>query len=94
MADLSPKAISFRCFGRVQGVWYRAFTQSRARQLSLSGWVRNEVGGSVQGHAEGSEEALNAFIRHLHDGPPAARVDDVTVSWVDPKHMSQFSIRR
>ena len=27
--------------GRVQGVWYRAWTENEATERGLSGWVRN-----------------------------------------------------
>ena len=94
MPDDTGKAVSFRSHGHVQGVWYRAFTQTQARHLDLVGWVRNESDGTVFGHAEGSEEALKEFISQLRVGPPSSHVEQVTVLWVDPMNMSHFTIRR
>ena len=94
MSDTPKAAISFRSHGRVQGVWYRAFTQTQARRLNLSGWVRNESDGTVFGHAEGSDDALAEFISQLRVGPPASHVDQVTVLSLEPEHMSHFTIRR
>ena len=67
--------------GRVQGVGFRAFTRRHARRLGLNGHVRNEPDGSVAVVAEGQGRALGELVRALHDGPPAARVDDVVMTW-------------
>lgn len=66
--------------GRVQGVSYRAWTQRTARARGLSGWVRNEADGSVRALIVGEEEAVALMRRELWKGPPAARVDTVSVS--------------
>jgi len=65
--------------GRVQGVGFRHFTRKAARELGLSGFVRNLPDGSVEAVAAGSGEALDAFERHLRQGPPVSRVDAVRV---------------
>lgn len=66
-----------RISGKVQGVYYRASTQARARALGLVGWVRNLRDGRVELVAQGDDEALEALERWCHEGPPRARVDDI-----------------
>jgi len=73
-----------RVTGRVQGVWYRGSTRSRAAELGLAGWVRNEVDGSVALEAEGPEERVNELIEWCKKGPPAARVSAVDVQHIAP----------
>ena len=68
-----------RITGRVQGVAFRASTVTVAQALGLAGWVANCADGSVEAVAEGDEVGVAAFIRWCHQGPPAARVDDVAV---------------
>jgi acylphosphatase len=63
--------------GRVQGVGFRWFVDHEARQLGLSGWVRNNFDGTVEVLAVGSDEQLQALRRKLERGPRAARVDEV-----------------
>jgi acylphosphatase len=63
--------------GRVQGVGFRWFVDHEARQLGIAGWVRNNVDGSVEVLAMGSQEQLATLSRRLREGPRAARVDDV-----------------
>ena len=89
------KRVHLLISGRVQGVWYRASTQQQAQQLGLVGWVRNLHDGRVEAVAEGLREALDALVRWAHDGPPAARVDQVAVSWSEPSGAFEgFEVRR
>ena len=64
--------------GRVQGVAFRHYTCRQARQLGLTGWVRNQPDGSVRIVAEGPEPALRALEVWAGHGPDHARVDGVT----------------
>ena len=75
------KRLTATIYGRVQGVSFRYYTQLEARRLGLTGWVRNEWDGSVRVVADGPNDALNSFLRWLHVGPRAARVDNVQISW-------------
>jgi len=67
--------------GRVQGVWFRAWTQRKARELGLTGWVRNLPDGRVEVVAEGPQPQLEAFARWLWQGSPLSRVSDVQLAW-------------
>jgi len=64
------KALRIRVCGRVQGVGFRYWALRAARNLSLSGWVRNEDDGSVSAHCEGPAEDLSAFVALLRQGKP------------------------
>lgn len=66
-----------RIYGRVQGVGFRYFTLTRARQLSLVGWVQNQSDGSVHLVVEGPPATLATFEEMLSDGPPVAEVERV-----------------
>jgi acylphosphatase len=68
--------------GRVQGVGFREYVETRARVLRLTGYVRNLPDRrSVEVVAEGPRERLTQLIEHLHDGPRMSRVDAVDVEW-------------
>lgn len=69
--------------GMVQGVWFRGWTCDAARELGLSGWVRNRRDGAVELAARGSREVLERFLDRLHDGPPLARVGRVDAQWAE-----------
>jgi acylphosphatase len=73
-----------RITGRVQGVYFRGWTQSEAERLKLGGWVRNEYDGSVSALVEGPAEAVEEMLRLMHRGPLDARVEKVTVEEADP----------
>lgn len=68
--------------GRVQGVGFRDYVETRARVLRLAGSVRNLPDGcSVEVIAEGRRESLEQLIEHLREGPRMSRVDAVDVEW-------------
>lgn len=80
--------------GRVQGVSFRWYTQQKAQQLGLTGFARNMPDGSVEVLAEGERPVLEALIAFLHEGSPAAQVDDVQVRWGDGAgDLRDFEIR-
>jgi acylphosphatase len=68
-------------YGRVQGVSFRFYTERRAIDLGLTGWVRNKVDGSVEVVAEGQQRDLEQLLKFLHQGPSGARVQHVEHQW-------------
>ncbi|MBI5075377.1 MAG: acylphosphatase [Nitrospirae bacterium] len=80
-------------FGRVQGVFYRAFAQDQAIKLGLSGWVRNMHDGRVEAVLEGEKEHIERAILACKRGPSGARVTDVAITWEDPRGEQVFEIR-
>ena len=85
--------VHLRIRGRVQGVFFRATACDRARELGLGGWVRNRPDGSVEAVACGERDAVEAFVDWCHQGPPAARVDEVEVTWQAPACDGPFTVR-
>jgi len=80
--------------GRVQGVFYRAFTRSTAARLGLAGWVKNLYDGRVEAVFEGDRDLVEEAILQCRKGPPGAHVTDVDVSWEDFKgDLRGFEIR-
>jgi acylphosphatase len=63
--------------GRVQGVWFRAWTAEQAMARGLKGWVRNRGDGSVEALFAGPEAAVEDMLRACREGPPAAAVSAV-----------------
>ena len=80
--------------GRVQGVFYRAFTRDMATHLRLKGWVRNLPDGNVEAVFEGDRNAIELAIKECSSGPPGARVDNIDVEWGERAgDINDFQIR-
>ena len=73
------KYISFRVTGKVQGVWFRAYTRDKALLLNVTGWVKNNDDGSVSGEAIGTIDNIELLIENLKNGSPNSFVKDVDV---------------
>ena len=67
----------FLVSGRVQGVFFRASTQTEAERLGIAGSARNLADGRVEVIAQGSDAALEVLETWLYKGPPSARVEGV-----------------
>ena len=65
MEDKVRKHIFF--YGRVQGVGFRYYSVNKARQLGLTGWVRNLYDGSVEMEVQGSERFIDELIIFLQN---------------------------
>ena len=82
-----------RIYGRGQGVFFRQWSIDQARAHGVSGWVRNRPDGSVEAHLAGDEPAVSRMVEQMRQGPPQARIEDVTVEDVEPEHVEDFSVR-
>ena len=92
MADLT--SVQATVYGRVQGVFFRAFVAEHARELGLTGYVRNLPWRAVEVVAEGERKQLAKLIDYLKIGPADARVEKVVTNWSEyTGNHSGFRIR-
>ena len=82
-----------RVTGRVQGVFFRAWTCDEAQTIGLSGWVRNCSDGAVEAYAEGDAGGVEELIDLMREGPPGAEVGHVDVDTADLEGLNGFEIR-
>lgn len=80
--------------GKVQGVGFRWATRAEARRLGLAGWVRNLVDGRVEAQFEGSPAAVSTLEQWLASGPPAARVEGLSIEVVELQGLAGFKVVR
>src|SRR5471030_2130911 len=84
-APSQSSPVARRCLvsGRVQGVYYRASAQQRARVAGIAGHARNLDDGRVEVLAYGDEPRVLEFIDWLWIGPSAAKVTQVIVEIIE-----------
>ena len=82
-----------RITGRVQGVFFRAWTRQQAEQLDVHGWIRNCPDGSVEAHLEGQQGSIDQLIQLLRRGPSGARVEDVDITDAKVENADWFAVR-
>ena len=76
---IQSRTTHIRIEGRVQGVGYRAWTAATARDLGLTGWVRNRRDGAVEAVLQGAPDAVAVMLARCEDGPLDARVTRVEI---------------
>jgi len=91
---MSEIARHIRVTGHVQGVFYRAWAQGQARELAVSGWIRNCPDGAVEAHLQGEQDAVERMIERMRNGPSNARVDEVDVEQAATEAAGRFELRR
>ena len=77
----NPVSVRAVVYGRVQGVFFRAFVDEHAQRLGLMGYVCNMPSGAVEVVAEGEREHVEKLVGYLKMGPPASIVYRVDISW-------------
>ena len=80
--------------GKVQGVFFRAYTKKKAEELGLNGFVKNCQDGSVYIEAEGEKNVLEEFINWCYKGSPGSKVESVESSQSKLAHFSFFKIEK
>jgi len=80
--------------GRVQGVYFRLFTQNKAKHFAIKGSVRNLSDGRVEIIAEAEPIIIDKFIQWCRKGPVTARVDHVEVAELESDEVfTSFEIK-
>ncbi|WP_136807474.1 acylphosphatase [Desulfosediminicola flagellatus] len=88
------KTVHVIVHGRVQGVFFRDYTQRKANLLELSGWVKNQPDGSVEALLSGMPKSIDTMIEWFQEGSPQSTVTAVTVDEVIPtEKLRGFEIR-
>ena len=81
--------------GRVQNVGFRAHVQYSARQIGVTGWVRNVGYDTVEAVAEGEREKLERLVEAVKTGPRGSQVDESNVEWQNATgEFLDFQMRR
>lgn len=89
------KRLDAKVSGRVQGVGFRWFVNTKAKSLGLVGVASNTPHGNVKIIAEGEEASLQEFLEHLRKGPILANVTKLDYSFKEYKgEYKLFEIER
>jgi acylphosphatase len=90
---MSVRRVRVLVRGRVQGVFFRAETQTRAESLGVAGSVRNLPDGSVEAVFEGDAERVESLVDWCRRGPAGASVESVDVQPEEPSGERGFDVR-
>lgn len=63
-------SLKFIITGNVQGVGLRFSTLKKAKEVGVTGWIKNELDGSVQGIFSGDERELRIMKEWLIEVSP------------------------
>jgi acylphosphatase len=79
--------------GRVQGVFFRDSARQRAEAAGVAGWVANRPDGTVEAVFEGEDDAVEALVAFMREGPRSADVERVEVTGEEPEGLAGFDVR-
>ncbi|XP_018429841.1 PREDICTED: acylphosphatase-1 [Nanorana parkeri] len=68
-------SLDYEVFGKVQGVFFRKYTQAEGTRLGLVGWVQNTDAGTVRGQLQGPPSRVREMREWLKNkGSPKSRI--------------------
>lgn len=70
--------------GQVQGIGYRDWMVRKARELGVSGWVRNRRDGTVEALVAGEVASVEELSRMCRRGPRLAEVTSISEEMAEP----------
>lgn len=88
------QSISILVSGKVQGVFYRQSTKTKAIELGITGEVKNNSDGTVSIIASGTVQALEEFIAWCKKGPERAVVTGIKVEEISLQSFAGFRVVR
>ena len=87
------KTFQLKVIGKVQGVGFRYYTNKRAQEFGIKGYVKNMTDGSVFIEAEVEESDLKTFVAWCEKGPAWSRVREVKKSEIPIVEFTKFEVR-
>ncbi|XP_063848294.1 acylphosphatase-2-like isoform X1 [Scylla paramamosain] len=92
MASQRLLAVDFEVFGRVQGVFFRKYTQDEGKKLGVRGWCMNTHHGTVAGQLEGPQDKVIMMKEWLQKtGSPSSRIDKA--EFKNEKEIEDYSFK-
>lgn len=88
------KTIAITVKGKVQGVYYRHFTKTKADALGITGTVKNLPNGDVYITATGEDYQLQDLYQFCKEGPPRAEVTNLVKEELPLQQFNSFEIIR
>ncbi|MGI8556290.1 MAG: acylphosphatase [Pyrinomonadaceae bacterium] len=79
--------------GRVQGVGFRYWSRSLAKELGLNGSATNMTDGRVEVVVEGSRETCQVLLDALGSDRVPGWVEDIAPSWGEASGVRGFAVR-
>ncbi|XP_028141150.1 acylphosphatase-2 [Diabrotica virgifera virgifera] len=90
MSSETLLSVDFEVFGRVQGVFFRKYTEKEAKRLNLKGWCMNTKQDTVKGIIEGPTKNVEEMKLWLQEtGSPSSRIDKAVFS--NQKTINQYT---
>lgn len=88
------KSINISVHGKVQGVFFRMATLTKAIEYNLKGSVQNREDGSVYIEIEGANENVEQFLKWCKIGPEKAIVSSLDVQEKEHRNFSAFLLKQ
>ena len=90
---MAIKRVHAVIYGKVQGIYFRAYAQAEGTKIGVKGWVRNRTDGTVEAVVEGEEAQVEQMVEWLKKGSPGAQILKVETKEERPVGEAQFNIR-
>lgn len=88
-------ALQINAQGRVQKVGYRNAILDYAIEFGIKGWVKNNLDGTVDVFAQGSQTQMDLFLEGCQKGSPLAAVQKLHINEVNYQpEITFFEVRR